>query len=131
MLRNALGNFRVTLNSTKNAAREITRLMPWIIAIAAVILSLSIGNHAVEAQTDATVEDYTKWELPTETKARLGKGGINAMQFSPDGTQLAVGSNIGVWLYDVETGKELSCLQACAKHSHFHPMTLSCRTVVE
>ena len=121
MLRNALGNFRVTLNSTKNAAREITRLMPWIIAIAAVILSLSIGNHAVEAQTDATVEDYTKWELPTEAKARLGKGGINAMQFSPDGTQLAVGSNIGVWLYDVETGKELSLFAGMCQALAFSP----------
>ena len=55
-----------------------------------------------EAQTDEAVENYAKWELPKEAKARLGKGGINVLQFSPDGAQLAVGSNIGVWLYDVE-----------------------------
>ncbi|MYK94621.1 hypothetical protein F4009_11620, partial [Candidatus Poribacteria bacterium] len=61
-----------------------------------------------EAHADELVDDYTKWQLPKEAKARLGKGGINNLQFSPDGTQLAVGSNIGIWLYDVETGKEIN-----------------------
>ena len=59
-------------------------------------------------ESDKTVKDYAQWELPEKAKARLGKGGINVIEFSPDGTQLAVGSNIGIWLYDVETGKELS-----------------------
>ena len=44
--------------------------------------------------------------LPEGAIARLGKGGINIMRFSPDGTRLAVGTDIGVWLYDVQTGKE-------------------------
>ena len=61
-----------------------------------------------EVQGDEIVTDYTQWELPEKAKARLGKGWINAIQFSPDGTQLAVGSGIGVWLYDVNTGKEIS-----------------------
>ncbi|MDE0399855.1 MAG: sigma-70 family RNA polymerase sigma factor [Candidatus Poribacteria bacterium] len=61
-----------------------------------------------EAHADELVDDYTKWQLPKDAKARLGKGGINVMQFSPDGTQLAVGSNTGIWLYDVETGKEIN-----------------------
>ncbi|MYC78611.1 sigma-70 family RNA polymerase sigma factor [Candidatus Poribacteria bacterium] len=74
-----------------------------------------------EAQTEATVENYAKWELPKEAKARLGKGGINAMQFSPDGTQLAVGSNIGVWLYDVETGKEISLFAGMCQSLSFSP----------
>ena len=60
------------------------------------------------AKSNETVKDYAQWELPEKAKARLGKGGINVIEFSPDGTQLAVGSNIGIWLYDVETGKELS-----------------------
>ena len=58
------------------------------------------------AESDETFKDWTQWELPEKAKARLGKGGTNVIQFSPDGAQLAVGSNIGVWLYDVETGKE-------------------------
>ena len=60
-----------------------------------------------EAHADEFVDDYTKWHLPKAAKARLGKGGINVLQFSPDGTQLAVGSNAGIYLYDVETGKEI------------------------
>ncbi len=45
--------------------------------------------------------------LPEGAIARFGKGGINVMQFSPDGTRLAVGTTIGVWLYDVKDGKEI------------------------
>ena len=60
------------------------------------------------AESDETFKDWTQWKLPEKAKARLGKGGVNVIQFSPDGVQLAVGSNIGVWLYDVETGKERS-----------------------
>ena len=67
-----------------------------------------VSALVAEAQSDDTVKDYSQWELPKEAKARFGKGGINAIQFSPDGTQLAVGTNIGVWLYDVETGEEKS-----------------------
>ncbi len=44
--------------------------------------------------------------LPTSAKARLGKGGINVMRFSPDGRHLAVGTDVGLIIYDVNTGKE-------------------------
>ena len=74
-----------------------------------------------EAQTDEIAEDYTKWELPISAKARLGKGGINVLQFSPDGNQLAVGSNIGVWLYDVKTGKEISMFPGECQSLAFSP----------
>ena len=62
--------------------------------------------------------DYMRWELPEGAKMRLGKGKIanleqyltdigraRSYQFSPDGTQLAVISLIGIWVYDVQTGK--------------------------
>ena len=48
-------------------------------------------------------QDNTKVGLPEGAIARLGKGGINAMQFSPDGSHLAVGTDIGVWLYNVKS----------------------------
>jgi len=54
--------------------------------------------------------DHTQWGLPKEAKARLSKGSINDISFSPDGTQIAVGSATGVWLYDARTGAELSLL---------------------
>ncbi len=74
-----------------------------------------------EAQTEETVKDWTQWALPKNSKARLGKGGINVLQFSPDGTQLAVGSNIGVWLYDAETGKEMSMFPGMCQSIAFSP----------
>ena len=54
------------------------------------------------------MEKYPQWNLPKYAKARLGKGGTWSMQFSPDGTQLALSCPTGVWFYDVKTGKELS-----------------------
>ncbi len=53
---------------------------------------------------------YTRWNLPVDAKRRLGKGVLNNMQLSPDGTRLAVASSIGIWLYDADSGKELALL---------------------
>ncbi|RKU18778.1 hypothetical protein C6503_08980 [Candidatus Poribacteria bacterium] len=74
-----------------------------------------------EAHADELVDDYTKWELPKAAKARLGKGGINALQFSPDGTQIAVGSSIGIWIYDLKTGKEVDMLPGMSRAIAFSP----------
>ena len=58
-------------------------------------------------QHTTKVNQYdTQIGLPDGAIARFGKGGINVMQFSPDGTMLAVGTDIGVWLYDRKSGKE-------------------------
>ena len=81
-----------------------------------------IPQHSfAEAHADEVAEDYSQWHLPKEAKARFGKGGINALQFSPDGTQIAVGSNIGVWLYDVETGKEITMFPGICQSIAFSP----------
>ena len=55
-------------------------------------------------------EDYTRWALPVGAKIRFGKGTINAMRYSPDGTRLVVGSSIGLWLYDAQAYQELSLI---------------------
>ena len=55
-------------------------------------------------------QDYTQWELPEEAIARLGKGRINAMKYSPDGTVFAVATTIGIWLYDTDTYQETALL---------------------
>ena len=80
-----------------------------------------VSASVADAQSDETVKDYSQWELPKEAKARFGKGGINAIQFSPDSTQLAVGSNIGIWLYDVETGEEKSLFKGVCRFLAFSP----------
>ncbi|MDE0635096.1 MAG: WD40 repeat domain-containing protein [Candidatus Poribacteria bacterium] len=52
--------------------------------------------------------EYTRWELPEGAKTRLGKGKVNDIKFSPDGTRFAVATTIGVWMYDAQTGTEKS-----------------------
>ena len=55
-------------------------------------------------------QDSPQWHLPEGVKARLGKGRINEIQYSPDGTRLAVASGIGIWLYDARGGEEINLL---------------------
>ena len=55
-------------------------------------------------------QDYTQFGLPEGAKARLGKGKLGGIRFSPDGSRLAVSSSIGIWFYDPQTGKELDLL---------------------
>ena len=55
-------------------------------------------------------QDYTTWDLPEGAMKRIGKGSIDDIAYSPDGTRLAVASNIGIWIYDAQTGKELNLL---------------------
>ena len=68
-----------------------------------IILLLTLG-----ILLNGFTQDNTKVGLPEGAIARLGKGGINLMRFSPDSTRLAVGTDIGVWLYDVPDGKEMA-----------------------
>ncbi len=59
---------------------------------------------------DISAQEYTQWKLPEDAIARLGKGRIEDMQYSPDGTILAVATTIGIWIYDTETYQERSLL---------------------
>ncbi len=47
--------------------------------------------------------DNPQLNLPEGAIARLGKGQVNKITYSPDGTQLAVASTVGIWIYDTET----------------------------
>ncbi|RKU05537.1 hypothetical protein C6503_27090 [Candidatus Poribacteria bacterium] len=58
----------------------------------------------------STAQDHTQFSLPEGAKARLGKGTLGEVQFSPDGNWLAVSSSVGIWFYDPKTGKELDLL---------------------
>ncbi|MCY4401730.1 MAG: sigma-70 family RNA polymerase sigma factor [Candidatus Poribacteria bacterium] len=68
---------------------------------------LQEGNTSMQ---NDFVQDSTKWKLPEGAKARLGKGHIFDMAYSPDGTQLAAAGTIGIWLYDTLTGEEYNLL---------------------
>ena len=49
---------------------------------------------------DGITQDYIQWNLPEGAKARLGKGWIKSISFSPDGTRIAAASSAGIWIYD-------------------------------
>ena len=59
---------------------------------------------------DAHAQEHTKWGLPDGAVARLGKGVIREVLYSPDGSRLAVLSSIGIWLYDTTTYQEVAML---------------------
>ena len=47
--------------------------------------------------------DVTTWALPEDAIARLGQGIVEALVFSPHGHYLAIGTRVGLYLYDVAT----------------------------
>ena len=60
--------------------------------------------------TTSFAQDFTQWSLPEGARARLGKGKIYDLTYSPDGTRFAVASGAGVWIYDAATREELTLL---------------------
>ena len=53
---------------------------------------------------------HTQRSLPEGAVARLGKGWLHEVLYSPDGSRLAVRSSIGIWLYDATTYREVALL---------------------
>ena len=68
-------------------------------------------NKGSEQQADdSTPSDSLRWQLPESAKARLGKGRIDEIAYSPDGTFLAVASSIGIWIHDAAIGQGIALL---------------------
>ena len=57
-------------------------------------------------------QDYGLMSLPDSAIRRIGKGYINDVVFFPDGEKFAVCSSLGIWVYDVKTGKELNLISS-------------------
>lgn len=51
----------------------------------------------------AAEDDVTTWALPDGAIARFGRGSTRAIAFSADGQSFAVGSAIGLWIYEIPT----------------------------
>ena len=54
-------------------------------------------------QSTQTNSDVTTWKLPDGAIVRVGHGLIFDMAFSPDNASLAVGTRVGVWMYELDT----------------------------
>ena len=68
------------------------------------LLILSIFCFQLAAQDNAQIG------LPEGAIARIGKGTLGEIHFSPDGSKLAVSTSIGIWFHDPQTGKALELL---------------------
>lgn len=56
-------------------------------------------------------QDQVERHLTEDAKTRIGKGAVNDITFTPDGTQFAVTTNTGIWIYDAKTGAEITVLK--------------------
>ena len=72
------------------------------------LLGFTILLIALLVLSNVFAQDYTQWRLPEGAKARFGKGWINDIKFSPTGDLVSVATTIGVWTYDVHSGKEVN-----------------------
>ena len=75
------------------------------------LFSFLIISVSLLSFSNTFAQRYTRWNLPQGAIARLGKGKINEIKYSPDGNTIAVASSIGVWLYNAHTGAELALMR--------------------
>lgn len=88
------------------------------------VFSISLISIITKRQEHDIVEDLTidspQLYLPDDdVMARIGKGEIKNIKYSPDGTILAVATGIGLWLYDVNDTDEFVLLMP-------HTSTITC-----
>ncbi len=81
-------------------------MMKTTLILALFLLAVSLFTFLPQA----AAVNPSEWGLPEGAKARLGKGWINDITCSQDGTLLAVASKIGIWIYDIQTSEELALL---------------------
>ena len=62
------------------------------------------------SQLNGFAEDTTRWRLPEGATARLGKGNIKQIAYSPNGMHLAAAGSAGIWIYDVTIHQEVALL---------------------
>ena len=60
-------------------------------------------NSLVPEQIDTSGDGTTTWALPKGAIARFGQGLVETLAFSADGNYLAIGTRVGLYLYDVAT----------------------------
>ena len=60
---------------------------------------------------NSLAQEYTQWHLPQGATARLGKGKIKDVEFSPEGCRLAVATDIGIWIYNAHTRDEIALIK--------------------
>ena len=68
--------------------------------------------------SSAQYEPSMQMGLPEGAIARFSRGAILKIRYSPDGSQVAVTTSIGVWLHNAQTGEELDLIIIKNKYSN-------------
>ena len=106
----AKGRAQTTLTLGPNLGPNKVRVTAIGIIAPVTFTATTASLPEVESGPPNGDKDTTKWGLPDGAKARLGKGLINEVAYSRNKKLVAVGTNIGTWLYDTESGEALSLL---------------------
>ena len=61
------------------------------------LICLTFTFLLILSQLNGFAEDSTRWRLPEGATARLGKGNITQIAYSPDGMHLAAAGSAGIW----------------------------------
>ena len=75
------------------------------LSVAVCLLTIGLSLPNIFAQNSI------QRHLPKHAKIRLGRGWVKDLKFSPYSDQLAVATTIGIWIYDVHTGKEINLFE--------------------
>ncbi len=82
-----------------------------LITVLSILLISVIAKRQERVVIEDLIIDSPQRYLPNDdVMARVGKGSINKIKYSPDGTILAVATGIGLWLYDANNTDELALL---------------------
>lgn len=74
-------------------------------------LNLSDCAKVIRIMQIENPSNHTQWGLPSGAIARLAKGAIRDIKYSPDGSKLAAATYIGIWIYDTRTCTEITYLK--------------------
>ena len=82
-------------------------------------------NRNTQAGTPFSFDDsdVAKWALPEGAIARLGRGSGFDIAFSPDEQYIAVGTRVGLWLYDLRTLSPIALWET--NRGYIHDVTFS------
>lgn len=87
-------------------------LFPILLIFGVGLIVLTLYFTPKQDTPDTLHFESPQWHLPEGAKARIGSGRVNVMRYSSDGNLLAVGSDVGVWIYDAHTAEPQSLFTA-------------------
>ena len=100
-----MGNDSTRIRNTMPAHNTYRKAAFQMKITAILLMLLALFSPTTPAQ------DYSQLNLPEGAVARLGKGRLAEIQYSPDGALgLQLPASIGIWLYDTTTNREVALL---------------------